>query len=76
MISILNAIIGEKVPRQTSKRNVKMTEKVKENQATQQAKRLRTNATNQTTTTSKGKDSMQLSDVVVVTPKRNQSNQP
>ena len=35
MISILNAIIGEKVPRQTSKRNVKMTEKVKEIQATQ-----------------------------------------
>ena len=66
-VSIVNAVAGNKVPRRTSKRNAKLTEKVKENLATQQAKKVRTNATNHT---------MISSDVVVVTPKRNQSNQP
>ena len=66
-VSIVNSIGGEKVPRRTSKRNVKATEKAKENQATKQAKKLRTSATNHTTISS---------DVVVITPKRNQLNKP
>ena len=37
-VSILNAVAGDKVPRRTSKRNAKVTEKVKEHLATQQAK--------------------------------------
>ena len=66
-VSIVNAVAGNKVPKRTSKRNAKVTEKMKDNLAAQQAKKLRTNATNRT---------MLSSDVVVVTPKRNLSNKP